>query len=393
MSKKWWSILIVLVIVFSAIEPGLAASGGKLAPLLAVDSASAIRDRYIVVFNEGVPAEVVNAALARVSELEGAAVHFRFTTALNGFAATLPAAALDVLRRHADVAFVEADQAVTIDTTQSNPTWGLDRIDQRALPLSKSFTYTATGAGVRAYIIDTGIRVSHTDFGGRASIGKDTVGDGQNGNDCNGHGTHVAGTVGGATYGVAKQVTLVAVRVLNCSGSGTTSGVIAGIDWVTANHTHPAVANMSLGGSASSSLDTSVKNSIAHGVTYSIAAGNSNRNACNYSPARVAVAITVGATDSTDKRASFSNYGSCLDLFAPGVSITSDWNTSNTATNTISGTSMAAPHSAGVTALYLQLNPSASPAAVRDALVANATSGVVKSPGTGSPNRLLFTNY
>ncbi len=213
--------------------------------------------------------------------------------------------------------------------------------------------------------------------------------------DCNGHGTHVAGTVGGSTYGVAKGVTLVGVRVLNCSGSGTNSGVIAGVNWVASDHSAgaPAVANMSLGGSVSSTLDTAVNNAINDGVTFAVAAGNSNRNACNYSPARVAAAITVGATTSTDARASYSNYGSCLDLFAPGSSITSAWYTGNTAINTISGTSMATPHVAGVAALYLQSNSNATPTQVRDAIVNNATTGKVTKPGTNSPNRLLFTSY
>jgi subtilisin family serine protease len=244
------------------------------------------------------------------------------------------------------------------------------------------------------YIVDTGIRFSHNDFGGRAVTGYDAV-DGGSADDCNGHGTHVAGTVGGSTYGVAKGVTLVGVRVLNCSGSGTNSGVIAGVNWVASDHQTgaPAVANMSLGGSVSSALDTAVNNAINDGVTFAVAAGNSNRNACNYSPARVAAAITVGATTSTDARASYSNYGSCLDLFAPGSSITSAWYTSNTATNTISGTSMATPHVAGVAALYLKGNPGASPATVRDAIVNNATTGKVTKPGTSSPNRLLFTDY
>ena len=244
---------------------------------------------------------------------------------------------------------------------------------------------------MRAYIVDTGIRTAHTEFGGRASVGYDAVGDGQNGNDCNGHGTHVAGTVGGATYGVAKAVQLVAVRVLNCQGSGTNAGVIAGVDWVTANAIKPAVANMSLGGGAYAPLDTAVRNSIASGVTYALAAGNSNANACNSSPSRVTEALVVGASTRTDARASFSNYGTCLDLFAPGQDITSAWNTSNTATNTISGTSMAAPHVAGAAALYLATNTTASPAAVQSAIITASTPNVIGNPGTGSPNRLLYT--
>jgi subtilisin family serine protease len=310
---------------------------------------------------------------------------------LKGFAASLSPQALEALQKNPDVAYIEADQTVSISASQSPATWGLDRIDQRNLPLNNTYIYNYTGSGVRVYVIDTGIRRTHTQFGGRAYLGTDTVGDGQNGNDCNGHGTHVAGTIGGSTYGVAKAVRLYAVRVLNCSGSGTISGVIAGVDWVTQNRVLPAVANMSLGGGASSALDTAVNNSIAAGVTYAIAAGNSNANACNYSPARVAAALTVGATDSTDARASYSNYGTCLDLFAPGSSITSAWNTSDSATNTISGTSMATPHVAGVAALYLQRYPSASPSTVGSAIINGATTGKVTNPGTGSPNRLLYS--
>jgi subtilisin family serine protease len=282
---------------------------------------------------------------------------------------------------------------ITLDATQSNATWGLDRLDQRARPLSTTYTYESTGAGVTAYIIDTGIRFAHTEFGGRATSGYDAV-DGGAADDCNGHGTHVAGTVGGTTYGVAKAVSLVGVRVLNCAGSGTTSGVIAGINWVTTNHLAgtPAVANMSLGGGASASLDTAVNASIADGVVYGVAAGNETANACNGSPSRVPSAITVGATTSSDARASFSNYGTCVDLFAPGQGITSAWSTSNTATNTISGTSMATPHVVGAAARFLQGSRGSTPQQVRDALVADATANVVTNPGTGSPNRLLYSD-
>lgn len=390
------SLLTVLAVILVAAlgNAAPAAAQGPVAPLLAADSPRAIRGQYIVVLKPEA-GDRLEALLAQVqADAPDAAILYRYDRVLSGFAARLSDRAVEVLRNHPLVEYIEADQEVSLETTQSPATWGLDRIDQRNLPLSNSFTYNATGSGVTAYIIDTGIRFTHSQFGGRAVSGYDAV-DGGSADDCNGHGTHVAGTVGGSTYGVAKGVRLVAVRVLNCSGSGTTSGVIAGINWVTSNHAagQPAVANMSLGGGASSSLDSAVNNSINDGVTYAIAAGNSNANACSYSPARVANAITVGATTSTDTRASYSNFGTCLDIFAPGSSITSAWYTSNTATNTISGTSMATPHVAGVAALYLQGNPSASPATVRNALVNNATANVVKSPGSGSPNRLLFTNY
>jgi subtilisin family serine protease len=284
-------------------------------------------------------------------------------------------------------------------TTQNGATWGLDRIDQGTLPLSDTFTYTSTGTAVNAYVIDTGVRTTHSQFGGRAINGADTVDGTLPAADCNGHGTHVAGTIGGSAYGVAKNVTLVAVRVLDCNGSGSVSGVIAGINWVTADHQagQPAVANMSLGGSGSSALDTAVRNSIADGVSYAVAAGNGNnggiaQDACKSSPARVGEAMTVGATNSSDAKASWSNYGKCVDWFAPGFGITSAWNSSDTATNTISGTSMATPHTTGVAALYLQSNPAASPAMVRDAIYAKTTKGIVTSSKTTN-NHLLFSDY
>ncbi len=313
--------------------------------------------------------------------------------ALKGFAVAMTPQQAEMLAKDPRVAYVEEDGVVQAIATQNNPTWGLDRIDQRNLPLSNSYTYNTTASNVRAYIIDTGILASHTDFGGRVGAGYTAISDGRGTTDCNGHGTHVAGTVGGATYGVAKGVQLFPVRVLDCNGSGTNSGVIAGVDWVTANHVKPAVANMSLGGGASSALDTAVNNSINAGVFYAVAAGNDNRDACNYSPARVAAAMTVGSTTSSDARSSFSNYGTCVNIFAPGSSITSAWYTSNTATNTISGTSMASPHVAGVGALYLANNTSASPSAVFNAIINNATTGVLSSIGTGSPNRLVYSIF
>ena len=357
---------------------------------LPVQDAELVPGQYIVVLKASAPATQIMNALV---PMPGVELRHVYAAALNGFAARLSPAALAELRANPNVAYIEQDQFIRVDATETGATWGIDRIDQRALPLSTTYSWTSTGAGVTAYIIDTGINATHNEFGGRASVAFDAVNDGRNGVDCNGHGTHVSGTVGGATYGVAKGVQLRAVRVLDCAGSGTTSGVIAGIDWVTAHHASPAVANMSLGGGASTALDNAVTASISSGVTYAIAAGNSNRNACNYSPARAATAITVGATTTTDGRASYSNYGSCLDIFAPGSGITSSWIGSNTATNTISGTSMATPHVAGVAALYLQTHATASPASVRNALVANGTTGKVTSAGNGSPNVLLFSNY
>lgn len=362
--------------------------------LLSLDeSAEIIPDRYIVVYKQDAPRFNVSAELQSNIEALGGKVDIVYESALNGFAGYLPKEAIEALLKDPNIAFIEPDQIVHVDASQSGATWGLDRIDQRNLPLNSTYTYNATGQGVRVYVIDTGIRTTHNEFGGRAYYGYDAIGDGQNGNDCNGHGTHVAGTIGGSTYGVAKNSTLYAVRVLDCSGSGSNSGVIAGVDWVKNNHVKPAVANMSLGGGASSALDTAVNNAINAGVVFAVAAGNDNKNACNYSPARVAAAITVGSTTNTDARSSFSNYGSCLDIFAPGSNITSAWYTSNTATNTISGTSMATPHVAGVAALYLQGAPSSTPSQVRDALVNNATTNVVTSPGSGSPNRLLYMGF
>ncbi len=354
------------------------------------------RAAYIVVLDANANASDVAAQHAR---RYGAEISHVYTNALKGYAAVLPAGAVEGIARSPQVAWVEADGVATADATQTSPPWGLDRIDQRSRPLSGTYTYSNTGAGVKAYIIDTGIRLTHNEFGGRAITGFDAITSGGTASDCNGHGTHVSGTVGGSTYGVAKSVTLVAVRVLDCGGSGSWSQVIAGIDWVTGNHAagQPAVANMSLGGSGNSSVDAAVSNMIADGVATSVAAGNGNQggrqqDACRFSPARVSAAMTIGATDSTDRKATWSNYGDCVDWFAPGVSILSSWSTSNTATNTISGTSMATPHTTGVAALYLQSNSGASPAAVRDALYANTTKSVVTSSSTAN-NHLLFTDY
>jgi hypothetical protein len=281
--------------------------------------------------------------------------------------------------------------AASINAVQPSAVWGLDRIDQRLLPLRTTYVYSTTASGVHAYIIDTGILVTHTQFTGRIGNGFTSIADGKGVVDCNGHGTHVAGTVGGTTYGVAKGVWLHPVRVLGCTGSGSNAGVIAGINWVTTNHVKPAVANMSLGGGFSFAVNTAVEKSIKAGVTYVVAAGNEDVDACTKSPASTLTAITVGATDITDTRATFSNWGHCVDLFAPGVGIKSAWHTSNTATNTINGTSMASPHVAGVVALYLKSKPAATPAQATDWVLGYATPGIVLNPVMWSPNRLLYS--
>lgn len=325
------------------------------------------------------------------------AANYNFTVdrvyqgSLRGFAAKANKGALVKLLNDPNVDFVEEDGWSYPSVTQSGATWGIDRVDQASRPLNGTYIYDTGAPSVRVYVIDTGILASHSQFGGRVVGGATAISDGRGSSDCNGHGTHVSGTIGGSTYGIAKSVTLVPVRVFGCTGGAANSTIIAGMDWVRTNHVKPAVVNMSLGGPAASAIDTAANNLINAGVTVVVAAGNDNQNACNFSPARVANAITVGSTTSTDARSSFSNFGTCLDLFAPGSSIKSAWWTSNTATNTISGTSMASPHVAGAAALVLQGSPSASPASVRNTLVNKASLNKLSGIGSGSPNRLLFT--
>jgi aqualysin 1 len=354
-------------------------------------SARAIPGAYIVVFKPGV-ADVSGLSRRLLTET-GATARFTYSHAIKGFAADLPAKALEALRRNPNVAYVEPDAAVEL-FGGSEPTpqaWGLDRVDQRSLPLNGSYTWGTSGTGVNVYIIDTGIRTTHVDFGGRAVWDFNAVQGKDPNTDCVGHGTHVAGTIGGTTYGVAKGVSLHAVKVLDCTGNGRWSWVIAGIDWVTAHATKPAVANMSVGGEYNQAANDAVAGSVASGISYSIAAGNSTVDACTFSPASEPTALTVGATTKLDALAAYSNTGHCVDLFAPGSFILSDWNSSDTEAVYLSGTSMATPHVTGAAALYLETHPSAAPSEVSAALLAGATQNVITGLSAGTANLLLFT--
>ncbi len=360
-----------------------------------------IEGRYIVVLkenaarlaNERSSAAQVSVAARAIASTHRSKLVRSYEHALRGFVVEADDAALARLLADPRVAYVEEDGIATINPTQSGATWGIDRSDQRDLPLSGSYTYDTTAAGVHAYIVDTGVLNGHTQFTGRMGNGFRAIpDDGLGTSDCNGHGTHVAGTVGGTTWGIAKGVTIHPVRVFGCGNSGAWSEIIAGIDWVTANRVLPAVANMSLGGGANASVDTAVNNLVNSGVTVVVAAGNGyGADACGYSPARVANALTIGSTDSNDARSSFSNVGTCLDLFAPGGGITSAGIANTSASAVLSGTSMASPHVAGAAALHLANNPSATPAQVATALINASTPNKVTNAGTGSPNRLLYT--
>ena len=350
---------------------------------------------YIVVLKGPNGSSSIEADISRA----GGRTERRFTHVLNGLSVRIKNSEVARLRNNPNVLLVEPDQQMfAVDTQSPTPSWGLDRIDQRSLPLNSTFTATAQGSGVDTYIVDTGIYASHTEFTGRLAAGFSSIADSNGTNDCNGHGTHVAGTTAGTTYGIAKSATLIPVRVLDCSGSGSNSGVIAGLDWIVAHHISgkAAVVNMSLGGGASTALDTAVQNVINDGIVMVVAAGNSNVDACNTSPARATNALTVGATgqystgETTDSRSSYSNYGPCLDIFAPGSRITSSWIGGSAAISTISGTSMAAPHVAGVAAVLFGRYPSSTASQIASMLRTAATPNVVIGPGTGSPNYLLY---
>jgi subtilisin family serine protease len=357
------------------------------------------KKHYIVVFNDGLSEETMEAHRGSLGDAISA--NYSIGTSFFGFAAHLDLLELQHQKGHPNVKFVEEDQVVTAlqtCTSQSGATWGLTRVSERTLNLNGIYKYNNGGQGVTSYIVDTGILTTHVDFGGRAVFGANYAGDGQN-TDCNGHGTHVAGTVGGTTYGIAKKTTLVAVKVLNCAGSGSNTGVISGVQYVSKNGAgKPSVANLSLGGSYSAALNQAVAAAVKAGIPFVVAAGNENQNACNTSPASEPLAITVGATDNRDARSSFSNWGTCLDIFGPGSNIVSDWYTSNTATYTASGTSMASPHVAGVAALILGQNPGATPAQVQQQLTNAATNGIIKfncgnnAVCDASPNSLLYSS-
>ncbi|MFC5664414.1 S8 family peptidase [Kitasatospora misakiensis] len=380
------------VLLAALVTPALAAAPASAAEgtVIGTDRPGAIEGAYLVTLADGGTSTEVTSKAQQLADRHGGSLGPVYTAALNGFAVRLSPAEARRLAAEPGVRRVEADGMAHIADTQPNPpSWGLDRIDQTALPLDRAYSYATTASNITAYVLDTGVRFSHQDFGGRAVSGYDFVDNDANAADCHGHGTHVAGTVGGTTYGVAKGVKLVSVRVLDCNGSAPWSTIIKGVDWVTANAAKPAVANMSIGGDTTQTVNDAVARSIASGITYAVAAGNNNRDACTSTPASTGAAITVGAIDSSDARANYSNFGTCLDLFAPGSNITSASNNGDNWNATMNGTSMASPHVAGAAALLLSANPTWTPQQIRDQLVADATANKVTNPGPNSPNRLL----
>ena len=388
--RNIFRLLLVLAIVLSV---GLIAMAGpsvqEPVPVLGLGLENVVPNEYVVVYNDNVDLVAKSAIAETVEGFEGQ-VLYTYSVALNGVSVRISAAGLEQLRLNSNIKYIEAVQMFHIVGDQSPATWGIDRSDQRDLPLSNSYHWDYDGSSVHAYILDTGIRKSHTDFEGRAYHSYNALGSGDI-NDDQGHGTHVAGTVGSATYGIAKKVKLYAIKICDSGGSCPSNAILSGVDWVTNNHQSPAVANMSISGGASSSMDDAIRNSINAGVVYAVAAGNNSSNACNYSPARIDEALTAGSTTSSDARSSFSNYGTCVDVFAPGSSITSTSNSCDTCTTSKSGTSMASPHVCGVAALVRDAHPGYSPAQVFDAVINGATEGRLSNIGTGSPNLLLYS--
>lgn len=360
-----------------------------------------IDGEYIVVLKERgssarsveAAAEAVRGQVGKLTSKYGGSAKRTYTSALEGFSVAMPESKARELAADPAVAFVEPNRVERGDDSQADPVWGLDRVDQRELPLDKSYEFTGDASNVTAYVVDSGIRTDHQDFEGRASYGYNFVEARKTASDCHGHGTHVAGTVGGKTYGVAKKVKLVAVKVLDCENAGTTENVLAGYDWVAKNAVAPAVANVSIGGAPGDAKDEAVRNMVESGITVAVSAGNKDTDACEQSPAREKSAITVAATAKDDSRSSFSNYGECVDVFAPGTGVKSAGHQSDTATATMNGTSMAAPHVTGVAALYVSENPEATPVEVEEALLAASTSDKVTGPGKDSPNKLLYSRF
>lgn len=376
---------------FVAVPAGASAASPAEGTVYGTQSADAVKGTYVVMLKGGKSVKAASEG-KDLAQRYGGTLRRSYDSAVNGFSAS-GLTETEAKRLAADPAVdkVVQNHRFSIDATQDNPpSWGLDRIDQADTEGDKKYTYPdSAGEGVTAYVVDTGVRISHEDFGGRATSGFDAIDNDDNADDGNGHGTHVAGTIAGTEHGVAKNAKIVAVRVLDNEGSGTTEQVVAGIDWVTENHQGPSVANMSLGGGVDEALDAAVQKAIDSGVTFGVAAGNESTDASQGSPARVKDAITVASSTDADEQSDFSNYGDIVDIYAPGSDITSDWNTGDDATNTISGTSMATPHVVGAAAVYLGGHPDAAPADVATALTEGATPDKISNPSEGTPNKLL----